>query len=69
MDLTEPILTSTPQNHLAGFAAPVTQVFLVESSSGPFGVVGNAVGTAFVKTGAALTLAFKKTGQGILAPF
>ena len=59
-------LASTPHTHFAGLAAAVTPVSFVEqSSSNPFG----AVGTAFVKTGAALTLAFKKTGQGILAPF
>ena len=64
--VSEPMLVSTPQNHLAILAAPVTPVSLAEpSSSSPFG----AVGTAFAKTGAALTLAFKKTGQGILAPF
>jgi hypothetical protein len=64
--VSKPMLLSTPQSHLAILAAPVTPASLAEpSSSSPFG----AVGTAFAKTGAALTLAFKKTGQGILAPF
>ncbi len=66
MIVNQPTLSAAPHNDLAGLAAPVTPVSFVESSSSnPFG----AVGTAFVKTGAALTLAFKKTGQGILAPF
>ena len=64
--VSEPMLVSTSQNRLAILAATVTPVSVGEpSSSSPF----SAVGTAFAKTGAALTLAFKKTGQGILAPF
>src|SRR4030095_5721171 len=56
-------LAATPHNHVAGLAAAVTPVSFVEqSSSNPF----SAVGTAFAKTGAALTLAFKKTGPRIL---
>jgi hypothetical protein len=62
----EPALAATSHGHMSGFANPVAPVsYVAESASGPFG----AVGTAFVKTGAALSLAFKKTGQGILAPF
>jgi hypothetical protein len=65
MAVAEPALASIAHSHMTGLATPVTRVAYVESPSRPFG----AVGTAFVKTGAALTLAFKKTGQGILAPF
>jgi hypothetical protein len=65
----EPALASTAHSGMTGLARPVAQESYVESTSGPFGVVGGAVGTALVKTGAALSLAFKKTGQGILAPF
>jgi hypothetical protein len=62
----EPALASTSQRELTGFASPVApNSYVAESPSRPLG----AVGTAFVKTGAALSLAFKKTGQGILAPF
>jgi hypothetical protein len=66
--VSEPLraLASTPHNEIAELPAAAKYVSSVESSSSnPF----SAVGTAFVKTGAALTLAFKKTGQGILAPF
>ncbi len=65
----EAALASTEHTGMTGLARPVAQESYVESTSGPFGVVGGAVGTALVKTGAALSLAFKKTGQGILAPF
>jgi hypothetical protein len=62
----EPALAATSHGHMSGLANPVAPVsYVAESPSGPLG----AVGTAFVKTGAALSLAFKKTGQGILAPF
>jgi hypothetical protein len=62
----EPALASTSHRPMTGFASPVApDSYVAESPSRPFG----AVGTAFVKTGAALSLAFKKTGQGILAPF
>ena len=62
----EPALAATSHGHMSGLANPVAPVsYVPESPSGPLGVVG----TAFVKTGAALSLAFKKTGQGILAPF
>ena len=66
--VSEPLraLASTPHNEIAELAAAARCASSVESSSSnPF----SAVGTAFAKTGAALTLAFKKTGQGILAPF
>jgi hypothetical protein len=69
MAIPEAALSSTAHGHMIGLATPVAPVPYVESPSRPFGVVGGAVGTAFVKTGAAITLAFKKTGQGILAPF
>jgi hypothetical protein len=62
----EPTLAATSHGYMSALANPVAPVsYVAESASGPFG----AVGTAFVKTGAALSLAFKKTGQGILAPF
>lgn len=67
MALHQPALISTAQTHIASLAAPVVPVPYVASSSTPQPF--SALGTAFAKTGAALTLAFKKTGQGILAPF
>ena len=67
----EPALVARAHGYMSGLAAPVApgSIAYEDSGSGPFGVVGGAVGTAFVKTGAAISLAFKKTGQGILAPF
>jgi hypothetical protein len=65
-----PELFSAPPRQMAGFAASVTPVSSIEPPSVPtVSQPFSAVGTAFVKTGAALAFAFKKTGQGILAPF
>jgi hypothetical protein len=62
-----PVLASSANVPVATFAASIAPADLSTPSSAPQPF--SALGTAFAKTGAALTLAFKKTGQGILAPF